>query len=398
MKRVILFFLSVISGINGLSAQEKVLWKFKTEGRIYSSPISDDQNIYVGSGDFNFYAIEKSSGKEVWRFETKGAVHSSPSLYIENVFFGSADGSLYAVNRQDGSLKWKFKSKGEKSYDLWDYYLSSPIISEGIIYWGSGDGNIYAINVDSGKLMWKFTTGDIVHASPVVDDEKLYFGGFDGYFYALNKKNGNLIWKFNTIGATYFPKGEVQKGTLLHGNTLFFGSRDYNIYALDAVNGAGKWNMRDEGGWIISEPIDYKGNVYFGTSDAHVFYCMDAKSGQLKWKAPLNMRVYGAAVAKNDIIYFGCFNGKIYGLDYLNGEIKWEFQTDASKENYASVYGKDGHFKEDFVLYSEDLTVGENAIHSLGSILSTPLVEDQMIYFGSSDGKLYAVELPENEI
>jgi outer membrane protein assembly factor BamB len=46
-----------------------------------------------------------------------------------------------------------------------------------------------------------------------------------------------------------------------------------------------------------------------------------------------------------------------------------------------------------FVLYGADNETPENMIHALGSILSSPVVEDGMIYFGSSDGHLYAVSL-----
>ena len=111
---------------------------------------------------------------------------------------------------------WKFSSKGEKKYGLWDYYLSSPKVVEGIVYWGSGDSHLYALDGVNGHLKWKHKTGDIVHASPVIDAKTVYFGSFDGYFYALNKDYGDVIWKINTIGDTYFPKGEIQKSAFVH--------------------------------------------------------------------------------------------------------------------------------------------------------------------------------------
>ncbi len=60
-------------------------------------------------------------------------------------------------------------------------------------------------------------------------------------------------------------------------------------------------------------------NLYFGTSDSHAFYCVDKDYGQVKWKLALSMRVYGSAVAKDSLIYFGCFNGKLYGVNYRTG-------------------------------------------------------------------------------
>ncbi|MDX5482079.1 MAG: hypothetical protein LPK07_10405, partial [Hymenobacteraceae bacterium] len=66
-------------------------------------------------------------------------------------------------------------------------------------------------------------------------------------------------------------------------------------------------------------------------------------------------------------------------------------------QNYSSVYDEQGEFRKDFVLYGETMEAVENSeskIHALGSILSKPAINEEVIYFGSSDGYLYAVKLP----
>ncbi|MFT6807900.1 MAG: outer membrane protein assembly factor BamB [Saprospiraceae bacterium] len=371
-----------------------MLWEFKTNDRVYSSALIVEEVVYFGSGDQNFYAVTKKNGKKIWEFKTQGRVHSSAATFQNMVYFSSADGNLYALDKNSGRLFWKFASKGEKSYGLWDYYLSSPIVSDGVIYWGSGDVYLYAVDGTNVNLKWKYKMDDIVHAFPTIDENKVYFGSFDGYFYALNKDNGAVIWRFKTIGDTSFPKGEIQKSALVHDGMVYFGSCDYNIYALDMVTGIKNCNMKDSGGWIIATPTVYKENIYLGTSDGHVFYAMDKKSGKkIIRKAPLAMRLYGAAVAHKGIIYFGTFDGKLLGMDYKTGALKWSFQTEKSKQNYHTIYNKNGHFREGFELYGTDYVETEEKIHELGSILSTPVIDDGVIYFGSSDGNYYAAKL-----
>lgn len=395
MNRILSILIVLIFNSTFFQAQENVLWKFKTNNRVYTSALIVDEVVYFGSGDHSFYAVEKKTGEKIWEFKTQGNVHSSAAIHENLIYFGSADGNLYALDKTTGKLIWKFTSEGEKSYGVWDYYLSSPKVSDGTIFWGSGDGHLYAIDGIKGTIKWKFKTNDIVHASPVIDGDKVYFGSFDGYFYALDKDKGNVIWKFDTIGEKYFPKGEIQKSALVHEGLVYFGSRDYNIYALDAKTGEKKWSMKDDGGWITAKPLAFKENVYVGTSDGHVFYAFDKKSGSLQWKAPISMRAYGAAVAHNNIIYFGTFDGKILGLDYETGALKWEFQTEKSKQNYATIYNSEGHFRKGFELYGENYLDSEAKIHELGSILSTPVIEENIIFFGSSDGYFYAVKLKE---
>jgi outer membrane protein assembly factor BamB len=377
-----------------LSAQsQEVLWKFKTGDRVYSSAAINSNKVFIGSGDHNLYALDKKTGTTLWKLKTAGAVHSSPLLYSSMVYAGSSDGNLYAVNEADGKITWQFSSKGEKMYDLWDYYLSSPVASDGVVYWGSGDGHVYALEASTGKLIWKFATGDVVHATPAIDSNYLYIGSFDGHFYCLNKSNGQLIWKFKTVGDKHFPKGEIQNGATVKNGVVYFGSRDYNIYAVDAKKGTGHWNMKEKGSWVIATPLLFSNNVYFGTSDTHAFYALGAEYGEDRWKLKLNMRVYGTAVAHDSTIYFGCFNGKLYGVDPSNGKIKMQFQTEGSRKNYAIVYAANDEFRKDFSTYGEQYLEAEKKLHALGSVLSTPAISDGVLYFGSSDGYVYAVKL-----
>jgi outer membrane protein assembly factor BamB len=103
------------------------------------------------------------------------------------------------------------------------------------------------------------------------------------------------------------------------------------------------------------------------------------------------MRVYGSAIEHNGTIYFGCFDGILRGVDYKTGEVTWQFKTDGSKENYNKIFNSNGLFIEGFELYGKDYLESEKLIHTLGSILSTPVIDKNIIYFGSSDGSLYSV-------
>ncbi len=369
-----------------------LLWSFKTKGKIYSSACIDNGVIYFGSEDKNIYALDSKTGKQQWSFATGEPVYSSPAIDKNRLFCLSMYGYLYALNAQNGKLIWKFKTGGESKQDIWDYYLSDPVVQDRIVYFGSSDHFIYALQIDDGKLVWKFETGDMVHAKPVINKDSLFVGGFDGKMYALHAKTGKLLWTFQSVGDAYFPKGELQKGPLLFNNTLYVGSRDYNIYALDPATGRGKWNMKEQGSWVIATPFEWNNYIYFGTSDTHNFYCLDANYGGIKWKLPLNMRVYGSAVTDGSLIYFGCFNGKLYGVDPLTGKIKKSFQTDGSNQNYFTIYEKDDQFRKDFDRYGKDFELAEKKILSLGSIIATPVVQDSVIFFGSADGNFYAVK------
>lgn len=371
---------------------QNTLWKFQSKGRIYASPAVTDNMVFIGSGDSTFYALNKQTGAEVWRFKTMGAIHSDPLVFNNSVVFASTDGALYALDKTTGTPRWKFNSQGEQMLDMWDYYLSSPVRHNEKIFWGCGDGFLYALDGEKGTCLWKFEAKGIIHATPLVQENAVYFGDYAGFFYALNANNGSLQWQFRTVGDTYFPNGEIQKEAAWDRGILYFGSRDYNCYALDAKTGRGHWNSKERGSWIIATPLIYNDHVFFGTSDTHRFYCVKKSNGEITWQISLPMRVYGAAVAYKDLIFFGCFDGILRAVDPQTAEIKWQFQTDGSKENYHLVYNQEAEFLEGFELYGKDYLESERMIHSLGSILATPVIDKDVLYISSSDGVLYAID------
>lgn len=369
-------------------------WKVKTGGKVFSSAVVSKGVTFIGSEDGYLYAINKETGEIKWKYKTGGAVNSTAAVADGMVYFTSGDGNFYAVKETTGRLRWKFQTQGEKLSDVWDYYLSSPCVADGIVYFGSGDGNIYALDGKTGKRIWNYATGGIVHASPAIAEGVLYIGSYDGNMYALDVKKGTLKWKFKTVGDAWFPVGEIQSSATIADGTVYFGCRDYNVYALDAKTGTGKWNYKVPGTWVISTPVVANGMIYFGTSDGHMYYAMDAQTGDIKWKTPINLNVFSSAAAVGDSIYFGCFNGKLYRLDAKTGEIKATFQTEGSKENYDKYVNEKDEFKYNELLagLNDDYYKLYDLILTMGSILSSPVVEDGVMYFGSTDGYIYAVK------
>ena len=180
----------VYSGEN-YSSLGNLKWKFKSQGKIFSSPAISNGIAYIGSADYNLYAVDIKTGKLLWKFTTGGAVHSSAAINGSTVCFGSFDGYYYCLDAKAGTLKWKFKTGGEKLVgtkglwtmkphdqymnDLYDFFLSSPVFSNDnlTVYFGSSDGNMYALNTVNGKLKWTFKTKGLIHTTPALYNGKL---------------------------------------------------------------------------------------------------------------------------------------------------------------------------------------------------------------------------------
>lgn len=374
-------------------AQKTCKWMFKADSSIYSSPVIHKEKLFIGDNAANFYVLNKTNGEVLWTRKLNGAIRSKPVINQQLVMINDASGKLYALNKSTGEEVWNFSMGKEMRVDMWDYYLSSPVVDNDVVYIGSGDKHIYAIDAVKGTLIWKYKTNGIVHAAPIIYENKLFIGSFDGFFYALDKNVGVELWKFKTVGDVYFPQGAIQKAACVFENKVIFGSRDYNTYALDVETGRGHWNYKERGSWVIATPLIYGKQLFVGTSDTHRFLAMNASNGEINWTLPLNMRVYASAVVYENDVYFGCFNGKVYRANANSGESELVFQTSASKQNYMKLFKSETEFVDGIELYGSNSKQIERQILDLGAILSTPVVEDRVMYFGDANGYLYALPL-----
>lgn len=397
----------------GISEFKAIKWKFKTAGRVLSSPAIFAGTAYVGSDDRRLYAVDAATGTEKWHFETKGAVNSSPAVTAEGVYFASADGNFYALDPQSGTLLWKFETEGERRFeakgihglsphnqtipDPWDFFLSSPALEGGLVYFGSGDNNFYALGAKTGQLKWKFRTKGVVHSSPAISDGVVYFGSWDSYLYALDAQTGQEKWKFKTgEDPQFFNQVGIQSSPAVADGVVYFGCRDSHLYAVDARTGEPKWNFSTKGSWIINAPAVHASVVYFGTSDTALLRAHDARTGEPRFTVESGMFIFSSSAIAGGMVYYGSFDGKLHAVDLKAGKQRWEFQTEASKTHLPGMLGLDGKpdyrviFPSDFW---EDMVLAVHKLFSLGSIISSPAVENGVIYVGSTDGYLYAIEV-----
>lgn len=390
----------------------KVKWRFQTKGQVISSPAVTRALVYVGSSDHYLYAVDRESGAEKWKFKTESRVTSSPAVANGLIYFGSADGNFYAADALTGQQKWVFETAGERRFsathlhgllpagetmpDPWDFYLSSPVIGQGLVYFGSGDGFVYALDAATGTMKWRFRTGDVVHASPALAKGVLYVGSWDTYFYALDAATGKEKWHFKTgeDRLTHNQTG-IQSSAIVVDGMVYFGCRDAHVYALDEDTGKKKWEYPTNGSWVVATPIVQNGKLYYVTSDSGMMQALDAKTGAPLYSLDLHKwPLFSSPAIAGSMLYVGSFSGRLVAADLGTSKVAWEFATDASKQNLAALADADGNPKWNALIpdmFYDDMVNGVQRILTVGAMLSSPVVSDGVIFVGSSDGSLYAI-------
>jgi eukaryotic-like serine/threonine-protein kinase len=81
-------------------------------------------------------------------------------------------------------------------------------------------------------------------------------------------------------------------------------------------------------------------------------------------------------------------------VDVRTGAFRGHFQTDGSRENGAKWTDSSGVLRSERMypdLTLDGMMIGMRTMFTVGSILSSPVIVDGVLYVGSADGQLYAI-------
>lgn len=302
---------------------------YGTDNAVFSTPIIDSQeNIFVGSADRKFYAVNPLENSIVWDFKTNGIIDSAAALDGNgNIYVPSGDASLYKLSHS-GEKLWEFNLLEKKYRRLSTIYwweANVAIGPNGLIYAGNDDFYLYAITPD-GQLAWSFATGLQIWSVPAFNNGLVYITSFDMCVYALDQNNGRLKWKrrlqnFIASSPAIDVNGDVYAATF-----------DGSIVALDGASGAIRWRVKTKKSIYGSVAIAPDGLIFAASGDGFL-YCIKSKTGAILWALPVESPVWSSAVLGLDpeniepyIIYIGTSAGLIVAIT-PSGKRRWTYQA-----------------------------------------------------------------------
>ena len=341
-----------------------VLWQFRTDGPVRSSPVISGDWLYVGSSDGHVYALNRHSGSMLWSVDVTRPVSSSPAVTRGLVIVGDRAGVFHALEVGNGAQRWRFETGDlipwEWGFEGWDVYTSSPVIVDSVVLFGAGDGNLYAVELTEGRELWRFATEGRVRSSPAVAANVVYVGSADGRVYAVDLATGDERWRYETEGASHvsaefgFDRKSIIASPAISDGTVYVGSRDGFMYALDRATGEFKWRADHSVSWAMSSPAIRQGVLYSGTSDGQFIHALAVGSGEEDWRSDAAGYTWSSPAVAGNTVYIGDGGGYLRALDLSSGDERWSYKA------------KDG-------------------------VLSSPVVADGVVYFGSDDGAVYAL-------
>jgi outer membrane protein assembly factor BamB len=223
-----------------------------------------------------------------------------------------------------------------------------------------------------GAVAWRFETGAAVRSSAALWDGTVYVGSSDHHLYAIDAASGAEVWRFEA-------EGPVTSSPAVDAERVVFADRGGVVYAVARGDGTPRWRVAT--GAELDLPWGHEGWDYFtasptlvddlvliGSGDGNL-YALEAATGAERWRYTAGARIRTTPAVSDGTVMFGDSAGIFHALNLADGRERWRFET--------AGHGLTAH----------DVGFDRRQIYSSAA------VHEGVVYFGSRDAQLYALDL-----
>ncbi len=171
------------------------------------------------------------------------------------------------------------------------------------------------------------------------------------------------------VGASYPQDAPMFRNDATHSGI-------YAAAGVPVLHGV-KWTFHTHGE-VVSSAAVVGGVVYVGSNDGRL-YAIDEETGTEKWNFETGARIPSSPAVADGVVFFGSYDGNFYAVDVATGKLRWKF-ADPGERRFAATH------------LHGSVPVGETMPDPFDVYLSSPVVWKGAVYFGSGDGKVYALD------
>jgi outer membrane protein assembly factor BamB len=412
-----------------------IKWKIQVPG-VADFPVAFNGLVFVQQPYVATYAFDGGTGNLVWKaFGASGSICKIDDIYmaIGNTCYMTATGTKVwtgppefsasvAVNGAgyiaeikmfvDYYYGWNLPDPSKPPILAWNRTLEYNVghgyivaYGEGKIFVGGEDGFMRGIDAKTGTVIWESPSTSTAHNyGGVYVDGKVIHGGLDNNMYAYDANTGQRLWTYNP--GTWYGQWASDGGAAY--GMVYEHNQDNYLYAINATTGKLVWRQLGPGigysgclvigdGKVYSPMGEYQYRDFATGEYAYPEYnCYDAYTGKLIWTLPLEN---GAAYEAHECIAYGNLYiiptpGKpatpglwLYGAQAPSlGEL-WCISSDIT--DWAMFMNDAQHSAEGAGPTNLAL---KWKFQTGAQIVSQPTAAKGVIYFGSLDKKIYALD------
>lgn len=303
------------------------------------TPVSSREIVY-GNSRGEVIAIDPTTQKVIWRNRYAGSIYSTPVYGDSVLVFGTIDGTIHGLDARTGREKWQVTDGAPCISEgaVGEKVVAGKAVADGTVYIGAGS-HFYRIRLKDGRQLWKndSATGQL-QAKPVLspDGEAVVFGAWDRHLYCLDTKTGALRWKWDNgkQQQLYSPGNTVPA---ISGGKVFIVAPDRYMTAIDLGNGQTIW--RDNSRKVReSMGISADGRTVYAKTmnDTLIAVPTTGNTFGIRWEtnAGFGYEHNPCPITENNgIVYAGTRNGLFIATDAVTGKLLREHKAGNSSIN-----------------------------------------------------------------
>jgi outer membrane protein assembly factor BamB len=362
----------------------------------------DDSHMIVESSCF-----DPKTGQLLW---TSSNFTPDTGIFTANVY--SPEEKIFYVKLDSFIQAWDFSDPSKPPTLAWNTYIPGggktgigTTYGDGLVFAGSFENQQIALNAKTGAIVWTtLTKGPMIFDGAYSDGRFIRGGTDDNTLYCFNATNGEILW-------TYAPQDDTD-GYFVTGPAIAYGmvyemNKDGYLYAIDVQTGNLVWRYKGPNDTILwpGMPAVADGKVYVTTGEiaqyggqvgTSQFACINAFTGQPIWTLPIE------ALAPRESIALAY--GNLYmipgnvttsvdassGNEYSRLDELWCIGTNPIPVSNWSMWRADPAHSSAAPVGPSNLTLAWK-FSTNGSVISSPVVVNGIVYVGSQDKNIYAI-------
>lgn len=314
----------------------------------------------------------------------------TPIVTAGSVIQGNAIDGISKYDRQSGNLIWNIPLKNGVE--------AGAVLVGNYLFFGANTGFFYCADATTGKLVWTFPVRADILSTPKFENGSVYFVAGNNKLYSLSAESGKENWVYSRRDTSNISvRGGSQPE--INGDLIYAGFSDGYVVALHKKTGKIEWekliNENKRFKDVDAHPVISDNNVYVSGFDGDI-YCLDKMNGNVLWKSPYGG--FSGVVLNNDMLYASTSTGAVVALNKETGKLIWKYDL---KDDYATrpvLYKGLLLFGE----YHGDLKVLDShtgkliTLYSPGrGIMSSPDIDSKTgdLFFFSVNANLYAFHM-----
>ena len=388
------------------SETDNVNWKTSIPGRGWSTPVIANGKIWLTTA----HETEASEAEKKERLKTNTA--NQPLTVLSKVAL-----HVICIDQKSGKILHDLKVL-EKKNPQWVHQLNSyasptPVLAPGRLYAHFGSYGTACIDTRTADVLWRNQDLWVMHengpgSSPVRWKNRLIFhmdGSDKQYIVALDTDTGKPIWQTERSGKMHDnPQLKKAYGTPLltehQGQTVLLSPAANWLYAYDPESGKELWKVDYEvlGFSNVARPVLGAGKVFVSTCfiKSEMLAINLDDEPDIAWRYKKGVPSTPSPIFVDDAVYFTDEKvGFLTCLDAATGEMRWKARL-GGKHCGSPIYGG-GHL----YFSGQDGTttvikpgpeyneVAKNRLD--GRIMASPAVADGSVYL-RTDKALYRID------